>query len=82
MIEAVWRRACLAPAGVVAGGPPGFLPEGIGEGGGVGGHGAGQAPVGGLDAEIAGEVAGVVAVRLRLLLPRGTRESWRNGQES
>jgi len=45
---------------VVACGPLGFLPEGIGEGAGVGGHGAGQAPVGGLDAEVAGEVAGVV----------------------
>ena len=43
-------------AGVVAGGPLGFLPEGAGEGVGVGGHGAGQAAVGGIDAEVAGEV--------------------------
>ena len=49
-------RACLALAGVVACGPLGFLPEGIGEGVGVGGRGAGQAAAGGLDAEVAGEV--------------------------
>ena len=47
-------------AGVVAGGPLGFLPEGAGEGIGIGGHGAGQGAVAGFDAEVPGEVAGVV----------------------
>jgi len=59
-------------ADVVAGGPLGFLPVGIGEGVGVGGHGAGQAAVGGLDAEVAGEVAGVV--------PGGGADRWRLGR--
>jgi hypothetical protein len=44
------------PAGVVAGGPLGFLPEGAGEGAGVGGHGPGKGAVAGLNSEVAGEV--------------------------
>ena len=47
-------------AGVVAGGPLGFLPEGVGEGVGVSGHDPGQGAVAGLDAEVAGEVVLVV----------------------
>jgi hypothetical protein len=53
-------RPRLVLAGVVAGGPLGFLPEGAGEGADVGGHGPGQGAVGGLDAEVAGEVILVV----------------------
>jgi len=48
------------PAGVVKGGPLGFLPEGVGEGVGVSGHGPGQGAVAGPHAEVGGEVVLVV----------------------
>jgi hypothetical protein len=43
-------------AGVLAGGPLGFLPEAAGEGVGVGRHGAAHGAAAGFDAEVAGEV--------------------------
>src|SRR5450755_2207819 len=53
-------RPCLVLAGVLAGGPLGFLPEAAGEGVRVCGHGAGQGAVAGFDAEVAGEVILVI----------------------
>lgn len=56
---------------MVAGGPPGFLPEGAGEGTGERGHGPGQGAVLWFDAEVAGEVV--------LVIPGGRADRGRLG---